>query len=75
MKCIRCGQELYESKTTETIELKSGVLVIRNIPCFKCHECSEIHFSGDVVLQLEKITKQFEENLQDVTILDYEKAA
>ena len=63
MKCIRCGQELYLSKTTEAIELEGGVLVIRNIPCYKCDECGEIHFTGDVVQQIEKITKQVEMQL------------
>ena len=36
MKCIRCGNETYKSTTTEAIELNGGVLVIRNIPCYKC---------------------------------------
>ena len=75
MKCIRCGQELYLSKTTEAIELEGGVLVIRNIPCYKCDECGEIHFTGDVVQQIEKITKQVEMQLQEVTILEYESVA
>ena len=75
MRCIRCGQELYASKTTEAIELENGLLVIRNIPCFKCAECGEIHFSGDVVQKIEKITKDAEKHLQEVTILEYSSAA
>ena len=75
MRCIRCGQDLYASKTTEAIELKTGVLVIRNIPCYKCDECGEIHFSGDVVQQLEKIISEVEARYQEVTILDYSGAA
>ena len=75
MRCIRCGQELYASKTTEAIELENGLLVIRNIPCFKCAECGEIHFSGDVVQKIEKITKDVEKHLQEVTILEYSSAA
>ena len=75
MRCIRCGQELYASKTTEAMELENGLLVIRNIPCFKCEECGEIHFSGDVVQQIERITKEVEKHLQEVTILEYSTAA
>ena len=66
MRCIRCGQELYASKTTEAMELENGLLVIRNIPCFKCEECGEIHFSGDVVQQIERITNEVEKHLQEV---------
>ena len=39
MKCIRCGNETYKSTTTEAVELDGGVLVIRNIPCYKCEIC------------------------------------
>ena len=49
MKCIRCGEETYKSTTTEAIETEFGLLVIRNIPCFKCDECDEILYSGEVV--------------------------
>ena len=55
MKCIRCGNETYKSTTTEAIELNGGVLVIRNIPCYKCEICDEIHFTGDVVKKIEQI--------------------
>ncbi len=75
MKCIRCGNEISSSKTTEPFELNSGLLVIRNIPCYKCEKCDEIHFSGDVMKQIERIVKQFEEQMQEVTIVEYEKVA
>ena len=75
MKCIRCGHNTYASTTTEAVEMKSGVLVIRNIPCYKCEQCDEIHFSGDVVQHLEKIIEAAERQMQEVAILDYNKAA
>lgn len=75
MKCIRCGNETKINKTTEAFELNSGLLVIRNIPCYKCEKCDEIHFSGDVMQQIERIVKQFEEQMQEVTIIEYEKVA
>ena len=52
MKCSRCGQDTYSSQTTEAIELETGLLVIRHIPCFKCRECDEILYTGDVVEQI-----------------------
>ena len=42
MKCMKCGQPAYKSVTSEAIELGFGLLVIRNIPCYKCEECDEI---------------------------------
>ena len=75
MKCMRCGKEAYQSTTIEAIELGNGVLVIRNIPCYKCDECDEIFYTGDVVMKLEKITDTVRHLSQEVTIIDYEKAA
>ncbi|MBR1478486.1 MAG: YgiT-type zinc finger protein [Lachnospiraceae bacterium] len=75
MKYIRCGHNTYESTTTEAVEINGGVLVIRNIPCYKCDNCDEIHFNGEVVKKLEQITKAVEERAQEITILDYNKAA
>ena len=75
MKCMKCGKNAYKSTTTEAIELGFGVLVIRNIPCYKCDECDEIFYTGDVVKNIEKITECVKQLEQEVIVLDYEKAA
>ena len=75
MKCIRCGNETYKSTTTEAVELDGGVLVIRNIPCYKCEISDEIHFTGDVVKQLEKIISFAKEHIQEVSVVNYTTAA
>lgn len=75
MRCMKCGNETYESSTTEAIEMGFGVLVIRNIPCHKCDECDEVFYSGDVALRIEKISNAVKALAQEVTIVDYENAA
>lgn len=75
MKCIRCGNEAYTSTTTEAVELGNGVLVIRNIPCFKCATCDEIHFTGDVVKRLEKIIAEAKQHIQELSVVNYAGAA
>ena len=75
MKCMKCGKEAFKSTTTEAIELGFGVLVIRNIPCYKCRECDEIMYTGDVVQKLEQITEKFKSLMQELTVVDYENAA
>ena len=75
MKCMRCGHETYESTTTEAIELESGVLVIRNIPCYKCETCDEIHFTGDVVKKLEEIIASAKQHLQELSVVNFATAA
>lgn len=75
MKCMRCGRDAYKSTTTEAIEMGFGLLVIRNIPCYKCEECDEIFYTGDVALKIERITETVRHLAQDITIIDYMKAA
>ena len=72
---MRCGHETYKSATSEAIETEFGLLVIRNIPCYKCEECDEIFYSGDVVLKIEEISEKVKQLAQDITIIDYQKAA
>ncbi len=75
MKCMKCGKEAMESTTSEAIEMEFGLLVIRNIPCYKCSECDEIFYTGDVVKRIEEITEQVKRMAQEVTIVDFAKAA
>ena len=53
----------------------SGLVVIRNIPCYKCDECDEIYYTGDVAMKIEKIVETIKTLMQEVTIVDYEKVA
>ena len=75
MKCMRCGQETYKSTTAEAIEMNFGLLVIRNIPCYKCEECDEIFYTGDVALKIEEITTTAKQLANEVTIIDYKNVA
>ena len=75
MKCMKCGREAYKSTTSEAIEMEFGLLVIRNIPCYKCEECDEIFYTGDVVQKSEEITEKVQLLMQEFTIVDYNKVA
>lgn len=75
MKCMKCGSDAFKSTTTEAIELGFGVLIIRNIPCYKCEECDEIFYTGDVAQKIEEITARVKQFVQEIIVVDYEKAA
>jgi YgiT-type zinc finger domain-containing protein len=72
---MKCGQNAFASTTSEAIEMDFGLLVIRNIPCYKCEECDEIFYTGDVVQKLEKITETVKQYMQEITVIDYAKVA
>ncbi len=71
MKCIRCGHEAYQSVTTEAIEMDGGLLVIRNIPCYKCEICDEVQFTGDVVKQIEKVIADAKKHINEITVVNF----
>ena len=76
MKCMKCGRDAYQSRTTEAVELENGgLLVIRNIPCYKCSECDEILYTGDVVQQMEQLIATAKQLAQELTVVDYARAA
>jgi len=76
MKCLKCGNAAFQSTTTEAIELgENCLLVIRNIPCFKCRECDEVLFTGEIVQRLEQITEDAKRMMQQLVIVDYAKVA
>ena len=75
MKCMKCGKTAFKSFTSEAIELGFGLLVIRNIPCYKCEECDEILYTGDVVAKIESIKQMVKSLMQEVTIIDFDRAA
>jgi YgiT-type zinc finger domain-containing protein len=75
VKCMRCGKTAYKSMTSEAIELGFGLLVIRNIPCYKCEECDEIFYTGDVVQKVESIIADAKQLMQDIRVIDFTDAA
>lgn len=75
MKCMKCGKPSFMSTTSEAIELGFGLLVIRNIPCYKCEECDEVYYTGDVVQKIDAIIKEAKTLMQDLRIINYKEAA
>jgi len=75
MKCMRCGKTAYKSVTSEAIELGFGLLVIRSIPCYKCEDCDEIFYTGDVAQKIEAIVAEAKQLMQDMRVVDFNEAA
>ena len=75
MKCMKCGKPAFKSVTSEAIELGFGLLVIRNIPCYKFEECDEIFYTGDVVQKIESIVAEAKQLMQEVRVIYFDEAA
>ena len=74
MKCMNCLAKAEKGVTTSVTDL-DHCLIIRNVPCFKCSQCNEILYTGDVVEKLESIIKATRQLAQEISVIDYSTAA
>ena len=70
MLCMECGAEAEKSVTTDVTDLGKCLVIIRNVPCYKCTECNEIIYTADVVKHLERLVEQAKKLMQEVLIID-----
>ena len=75
MKCMKCGAATEKGFTTSVTDLDNCLVIVRNVPCFKCSECNEVIYTGDVVQQLEVIIASAKKLMQEISIIDYTKVA
>jgi YgiT-type zinc finger domain-containing protein len=72
---MECGARTEKGFTTDVTDLGNCLIIIRNVPCYKCTECNEVTYTADVVKRLEKIVEQAKELMQEISIVDYSKVA
>ena len=75
MKCMKCGADAVKSTTTDATDLGTCLIIVRNVPCYKCTECAEIIYTGDTVRKLEEIVKQAKRELNEISVIDYMRYA
>ena len=75
MLCMKCGSEAVKGFTTDVTELGSCLVIVRNVPCYKCEECNEVTYTADVVKKLENIIAKAKGLMQEISVIDYGKAA
>ena len=74
MKCSTCGGQTFKSTTTSVTDLGNCIVIIRNVPCYKCEECNEILYTLDVTERLEEIINQTKQIMQGIAVLEYSSA-
>lgn len=75
MMCQICGAVAEKGFTTSVTDLGTCLIIVRNVPCYKCTECSEVMYTGDVVQRLEQMIETAKRMMQEVSIIDFGRAA
>jgi len=75
MKCFFCKGRIANGFTTNTTDLGTCVIVIRQVPCHKCTQCGESSFTLDVAERLEQVVDSLRESVTEVAVLQFTHAA
>jgi YgiT-type zinc finger domain-containing protein len=54
-RCPLCGGEKQPGTTTFAVDLKFGVVVVREVPAFVCTQCGDAWINDPVAAKLENI--------------------
>ena len=74
MICMQCGANAEKGYTTAVTDLGSCLLIVRNVPCYKCMECNETIYTGDVIKRLAQIKEQAKQFAGEISIVNYTAA-
>ena len=55
-QCPICNGKVEPGTTTFAVDLKSGLIVVRNVPALICIQCGEEWLEDSTAIQLEEIT-------------------
>ena len=72
---MECGSLAEQGFTTDVTDLGNCLVIVRNVPCYKCKECNEVIYTADVLEHLEKIVEEAQKLMQEISIIDYSKVA
>lgn len=74
--CMYCKCEtVIQTFTTHVVDYKGCVIVIRNVPCEECEQCGEKFYTNEVALRIEKLVNTAKQLMQEISVIDYSKAA
>jgi YgiT-type zinc finger domain-containing protein len=57
-RCPLCGGEKQPGTTTCAVDLKFGVVVVREVPAFVCTQCGDAWIGDPVAAKLENIVAE-----------------
>ena len=74
--CMFCKCDtVKQSTTTNDVNYKNSIIVIKNVPCEECEQCGEKYYTDEVAEQLEKMVNLAKQMMQEIAVLDYSKVA
>lgn len=74
--CMYCKCKItVPTLTTHVVNYKNCIIIIKNVPCEECEQCGEKYYSDEVAKRLEFLVNMAKQFMQEISIIDYSKAA
>lgn len=74
--CMFCKCDtVRDSVTTHVVNYKNCIIVIKNVPCEECEQCGEKFYTDEVAERLERLVSAAKRLMQEISVIDYQKAA
>jgi YgiT-type zinc finger domain-containing protein len=70
-RCPLCGGRKQPGKTTYSVDLGSGVILVRNVPATVCVQCGEAWIDHLTAQKLEQITQEAREKGLQVEVVAF----
>lgn len=74
-RCPLCGGEKQSGATTFAVDLKFGVVVVREVPAFVCTNCGDAWIDDPVVAKLESIVADARRKHTVVEVTQWQQVA
>jgi YgiT-type zinc finger domain-containing protein len=74
MRCAECGKDMIEKERTYVANLESCVIIVKHVPAYVC-ECGAVYYNDEVCERLEEIISNLRHLINDIAVVDYNKAA
>jgi len=68
-RCPLCFGSLVSGRTTYTVDLGFGIVVVRDVPAMVCDQCGEDWIGSDTAEELERITNEAKQKHLQVNVL------
>ena len=67
--CPVCGGGKTAGRTTYSVDLGFGVVVVRNVPATVCSQCGEEWIGADIARELERLVNEARQNRHEVEVV------
>jgi len=72
--CPDCGGQKQPGKTTFTVDLGFGVVVVRNVPALVCSQCGADWSADDIAERLESMVDDARKRHRQVEVTAFQPA-